>query len=164
MRLIHLSTFWTVVIDFIAWFFIHIGVVYVTVRIPAQHFNPANWLYRSRGWERDGRIHDDIFKVRKWKKYLPDGAPLLGKMGFAKKRLRGRNRTYFEVFLVETCRAELTHWIIMLFAPFFFLWNPFAVGFIMIFYIMVENLPLIVAQRYNRYRFRRLLVGRSTGD
>ena len=64
---------------------------------------------------------------------------------------------YFEAFLTETCRAELTHWILVLFAPFFFLWNRPGVGLFMIFYALLENLPFITAQRYNRYRFRHLL-------
>jgi glycosyl-4,4'-diaponeurosporenoate acyltransferase len=157
MRLIHLSTFWTVVIDIIAWFVIHMGVVHILIRIPAEHFDPANWLFRSKKWERDGRLYNDVFRIRKWKKYLPDGSALLGKMGFPKDKLSSRNRAYLEAFWVETCRAELTHWIITLFAPFFFLWNPFAVGFIMIFYASAENFPLIMAQRYNRIRFRHLL-------
>jgi glycosyl-4,4'-diaponeurosporenoate acyltransferase len=59
--------------------------------------------------------------------------------------------------LRETCRAELTHWLTLLFAPFFFFWNPLWVGFFMIFYALAENLPLIMAQRYNRARLRRII-------
>ena len=61
------------------------------------------------------------------------------------------------LFLQETCRAELTHWVILLFGPFFFLWNPLWVGFLMIAYAIIENLPLVMAQRYNRIRLLRLL-------
>jgi glycosyl-4,4'-diaponeurosporenoate acyltransferase len=157
MRLIHFSTFWTVVIDIIAWFVIHMGVVHILIRIPVQRFDPTNWLFRSKKWEREGRIYDEVFKIRKWKKFLPDGSALLGRMGFPKNKLSSRKRTYLESFWVETCRAELTHWIITLFAPLFFLWNPLAVGFIMIFYAIAENFPLIMAQRFNRCRFGRLL-------
>ncbi len=45
----------------------------------------------------------------------------------------------------------------MLFAPLFFLWNKPGIGWIMIVYALIENLPLIMAQRYNRIRFKRLL-------
>ena len=54
--------------------------------------------------------------------------------------------------ICETCRAELTHWLTMVFAPFFFLWNKPFVGWIMIAYALAENVPLIMAQRYNRSR------------
>jgi glycosyl-4,4'-diaponeurosporenoate acyltransferase len=164
MRLIHLPTFWTVVVDIIAWFVIHMGVVYVMVRIHLRRFDPESLLCRSRKWERDGHLYQDVFKIRKWKKYLPDGAPVLGKNGFPKSKLGSRQRDYFETFLEETCRAEWTHWVIMLFAPLFFLWNSFTVGFIMIFYAAAENLPLIMAQRYNRCRFRRVLGRERSGN
>lgn len=164
MRLIHLPAFWTVVIDIIAWFVIHMGVVWLMVRIPVKHLDPESWLCRTRRWEREGRIYKDVFKITKWKRYLPDGSPLLGTKGFPKDKLGSRSRAYFETFLVETCRAEWTHWIIMLFAPFFFLWNTSAVGVIMILYAVAENLPLIIAQRYNRCRFRHVLGRERSGQ
>jgi glycosyl-4,4'-diaponeurosporenoate acyltransferase len=157
MRLIYLPTLWTIVIDFAAWFIIHIGVVAIMVRIPAKHFNPNQWLYRSRKWEGKENIYQEVFKIKKWKQYLPDGARVLGRLGFPKKQLNNTSAEYFGVFLMETCRAELTHWILILFAPFFFLWNRPEIGLFMIFYALLENVPFIIAQRYNRYRFRRLL-------
>lgn len=158
MRIIHLPTFWTIVLDFVIWFIIHIGVVAIMVRIPAHHFNPNRRLYRGRRWEKEGDLYQDVFKVKKWKQHLPDGAKFLGGLGFPKKQLNGKDQIYFEAFLVETCRAEATHWIFILFAPFFFLWNPPWVGVVMIFYAVAENIPFIIAQRYNRFRFGRLLT------
>jgi glycosyl-4,4'-diaponeurosporenoate acyltransferase len=157
MRLIYLPTFWTIVIDFIVWFIIHIGVVAIMVRISGKHFNSDSWLYRSWKWEKSGNIYQEVFKIKRWKQHLPDGARFLGRLGFQKKQLNNKSMEYFEAFLIETCRAELTHWIFILFAPFFFLWNRPGVGLFMIFYALIENVPFIIAQRYNRYRFRRLL-------
>jgi len=146
MRIIHLPTSWTILVDFVAWFIIHMGVVYFVVRIPLQRFDPHDWLFRKR-----------FFRIKKWKRYLPDGAPLLGSRGFPKKKLQEKTPEYLRAFLKETCRAELTHWLTLLFAPFFFLWNPLWVGFFMVFYALTENLPLIMAQRYNRARLRRVI-------
>ena len=157
MRLIYLPTLWTIVIDFVIWFIIHVGVVAIMVRIPAKHFDSNYWLYRSRKWERNGNVYQEVFRIKKWKQHLPDGARVLGRLGFQKKQLNGTSPECFGAFLIETCRAELTHWILILFAPFFFLWNRPGVGLFMIFYALLENLPFIIAQRYNRYRFRRLL-------
>jgi len=157
MRLIYLPTFWTIVIDFIAWFIIHIGVVAIMVRIPAKHFDPNHWLYRSRTWEGKGNVYQEVFKIKRWKQYLPDGARALGRLGFPKKQLNATSAGHFKAFFIETCRAEVTHWIIILFAPVFFLWNPPGIGLFMIFYALLENVPFIIAQRYNRYRFSRLL-------
>jgi glycosyl-4,4'-diaponeurosporenoate acyltransferase len=144
-------------VDIIAWFVIHMGVVLFIIHIPSIFFNLEGWLYRTRGWEKSGDIYTKIFKIKKWKEYLPDGSKLLRYKSFPKKNLVEKNGPYFTSFLTETCRAELTHWIIMLFAPPFFLWNKPGVGLIMIFYALIENLPLIMAQRYNRIRLKRVL-------
>jgi glycosyl-4,4'-diaponeurosporenoate acyltransferase len=157
MRIIHLPTSWTILVDFVIWFIIHIGVVYGVVRIPTHRFNPDGWLFRTRGWEKGGNLYQDCFKIKKWKESLPDGAPLLGNRGFPKKKLQEKTPEYLKSFLRETCRAELTHWLTLLFAPLFFFWNPLWVGFFMIFYALAENLPLIMAQRYNRARLRRII-------
>jgi glycosyl-4,4'-diaponeurosporenoate acyltransferase len=156
MRLIYLSTFWTVIIDIIAWFVIHLAVVFVAVRIPRSYFKPDNLLFRTRIWEKNGRLYQSVFGIKKWKALAPDGAGWFRDRGFPKKKLKTRNVDYLKTFLIETCRAEWTHWIIILFAPFFFLWNKPFVGFIMILYATLENLPLIMIQRYNRERLRRI--------
>lgn len=157
MRLLYFPTFWTILIDFLAWLLIHLLVVAIMVRLPARRFDPNGWLYRGRKWEDGGEVYQQLFKIKRWKRHLPDGERVLGRFGFQKKRLKGSTPEYYRVFLIETCRAELTHWIIILFAPFFFLWNRPGVGLFMIFYALVENIPFIITQRYNRYRLRRLL-------
>ncbi len=157
MRLIDLPRAWTITIDIIAWFIIHMAVVYIILRIPNKCFQYSSWLYREKWWERGGNIYQYIFKIKKWKKYLPDGAELFKDKGFPKKHLKEKSDKYLSVFYTETCRGELTHWILILFAPLFFLWNPFFVGFIMIAYATAENIPLIMAQRYNRHRIKRIL-------
>lgn len=161
MRVVHLPTFWTIIVDFVVWFVIHMGVVYFVVRIPIRRFVPESPLFRLRGWEQEGHLYQRAFRIKKWKSRLPDGAPLLGSRGFPKKTLREKSPEYLAAFMRETCRAELTHWLILLFAPLFFLWNPVWVGFFMIFYALAENLPLILAQRYNRARIRRIIRKRS---
>jgi glycosyl-4,4'-diaponeurosporenoate acyltransferase len=157
MRFIHLSTFWTVLLDIFAWFVIHVVIVMVMVWIPRDWFNPSGNLYRVRSWERSGRFYVKAFRIRRWKDLLPDGAKWMKERGFPKKRLAGKEPAYLAAFSAETCRAELTHWTTMLMAPFFFLWNKPAVGWIMILYALLENLPLIMAQRYNRSRLEKLL-------
>ncbi|MFO7601218.1 MAG: glycosyl-4,4'-diaponeurosporenoate acyltransferase [Candidatus Desulfacyla sp.] len=156
MRLIHLPTAITVLLDIVAWFVIHIGVVLLMVRIPQARFHQNRGLYKERPWERGGRLYERVFRIKKWKSLLPDGARWMKHRGFPKKRLDSTNEAYLNQFIAETCRAELTHWVTILFAPFFFLWNKPFVGWIMIFYAVAENLPLIMAQRYNRFRLKSL--------
>jgi len=148
---------WTILIDIIAWFGIHIAVVYTMLRIPGVFFRHSGWLYRERQWEKEGRLYQHVFKIKRWKKYLPDGAGLFKDRGFPKKHLQKRHIEYLSAFRRETCRAELTHWVMILVAPSFFLWNLFFVGVIMIIYAAAENIPLIMTQRYNRHRLSRVL-------
>ena len=152
MRVIHLATFWTVILDILAWFLIHMAIVLVMVRISRDRFNPDGFIYRVRPWEKDGHLYTKVFRIKHWKAILPDGARWMKDRGFPKKQLASRDMRYLATFAAETCRAELTHWTTMLMAPFFFLWNKPAVGWIMIIYALTENLPLIMAQRYNRCR------------
>lgn len=157
MRIVHLPTHWTILLDIAAWFVIHLGVVYIMTVQPSDRFDPQHWLHRPRAWERGGRLYERRLRIRRWKEWLPDGADLVRWRSFRKKRLTDRSVAYYQRFVRETCRAEWTHWIHLAFAPFFFLWNPAWVGVVMIAYAAGENLPLIIAQRYTRGRLQRVL-------
>jgi len=141
------------------WPVIHIGISYVSLRMPAEHFFHDNWITAPRAWESGGRIYRDWFRIRKWKQMLPDGAPWLG--GFSKKKLNARDSRYLEQFLIETRRAEVAHWCMLVCFPIFFLWNPPWACWVMCAYAIAANLPCIVAQRYNRMSITRLVSNRS---
>lgn len=161
MRLIHLSTFLTILLDIAAWFVIHMAVVLVSVRLPIRWFTPEALPCRPRDWEKTDALYRDFFRIRRWKDRLPDGAEFFGEHGFPKKRLRETNSAHLHAFACETCRAEMTHWVIILAAPLFFLWNRLWVGWFMIFYALAENIPFILVQRYNRIRLMRVLRRRG---
>ena len=88
--------------------------------------------------------------------HCPNGAALF-KKGFRKKRMTSLNKEYLDRFILEVCRAELAHWVVILSSPVFFICNYWWAGFIMIAYAFAANLPCILAQRYNRIRFRMIL-------
>jgi len=145
---------WAIAVNIAAWLVIHVVVSVSIARVPLKSFNPRSWLYRQRTWETAGKPYKSLLKVKKWKRLLPDGAAVF-KRGFRKKRLRGRDAAYIQVFILETCRAELTHWVILAFSAIFFVWNEWWIGLIMIAYGLAANMPCIVAQRYNRMRLTR---------
>ena len=153
--LVHLPTAIIILIDIAAWFVIHMGVSYIMTHQPLSSFNTSSWLYRKHDWERNGRLYEKLFRLKAWKKRLPDGAAVF-KKGFEKKHLRETNKDYFDSFIRETCRAELTHWIVFLFGPLFLIWNLWWVGIVMILYAAMANLPCIITQRYNRIRLQRI--------
>jgi glycosyl-4,4'-diaponeurosporenoate acyltransferase len=147
---------WVVLIDSLAWVFIHLAVAALTSRLPLSLFDPDGWLFRPRGWESGGEVYQRLFRVRSWKKLLPDGAALF-KSGFRKKRMISRSPDYSRLFIRETCRAELMHWLVFALVPLFYLWNEWLVATLMIPYAVLTNVPCIIAQRYNRPRLVRML-------
>ncbi len=153
--IVQLSGPWAIVINVAVWLVISLGVGMSTARMQPNSFNPQSWLYRQRIWERGGRIYKALLKVKKWKRLLPPVAAIL-KGGFKKKRLGDADAAYVRRFILETCRAEFTHWVILLFSLAFFLWNDWWIGLIMVAYGLATNMPCIVIQRYNRIRLERI--------
>ncbi|WP_419884178.1 hypothetical protein ACN6MY_14825 [Peribacillus sp. B-H-3] len=73
-----------------------------------------------------------------------------------KSKINLKNKECIRLFLLETRRAEISHWIQLLPSPIFFVFNDFWAGCIMIVYALCFNLPLIAIQRYNRNRLLRI--------
>ena len=119
-------------------------------------------LLRLRAVERDGRVYERVLRIKAWKDALPEAGSLF-RGGFSKRRLARRDRAYLERFLLETRRAERTHWAILLLAPVFFAWNPWWLALAMLGYGLAANVPCILVQRYNRSRLERLLGPSVTG-
>ena len=155
----YFSGIWLLVIDILAWLVINLSVAKIISRLQPESFNPEAWLYRDQPWENQASFYGHFFKIKKWKGWLPDGAEVSRK-AFKKKHLQTADSTYVRIFIHETCRAEILHWIIFLFGFIFFIWNPWYVSIIMIFYAAITNLPCVLAQRYNRIRLKRLLAER----
>ena len=151
---IRLPIAWIILLNVMGWPVIHLAVAKLFLRLPGSCFGGNGWLFRSRWWERDGHTYERFTGVRRWKQMLPDGAPFL--RGFAKKKLQSTDRSYFAMFIPETCRGELAHWVMMSAVPVFFLWNPLWADAVMCLYAIAANLPCIITQRYNRIRLRRV--------
>lgn len=77
--------------------------------------------------------------------------------GVSKRRLGRPSRGGIEAMIVETRRAELTHWFPVVLSLTFFAWNPFSVAIWMPLVGFLGNAPFIVVQRYLRPRFTRFL-------
>jgi glycosyl-4,4'-diaponeurosporenoate acyltransferase len=163
MRIVHLSLFWTIVVDCIAWTLIQPAVAYLSIQIPRRALDPAHWLFRTRSWERNGQIYQTLFRVQAWKGWLPSGGTLFG--GYPMKELQSRDPDHLRIWIAETCRAELCHWLAILPSAIFFLWNPPWLGVVMIVYALAFNAVPILTQRHNRPRLLAILRHRTAqGD
>jgi len=140
-------------LNIVGWPVIQLSLAWLFTQMPANWFNPDPPL----SWEDDGNLYDRLFAIRRWKDLLPDGSRWFTG-GFAKRMLSSKDPGYLARFIQETRRGELCHWLAMVCAPVFVLWNPWWADLIMFAYAIVGNLPCILVQRYNRHRLSRLLV------
>lgn len=154
--LIELPVVWIIVLNVAGWPVIQFGLAWAFTRMPVTWFNPGKVSAR----EQSGRFYERVFRIKHWKDRLPDAARWFGG-GFAKGTLSGADPDYLGRFIRETWRGELCHWFSLGCAPLFFLWNPWWGDWIMVGYAVAANLPCILAQRYNRARFQRLLARRA---
>jgi glycosyl-4,4'-diaponeurosporenoate acyltransferase len=93
----------------------------------------------------------ETLKIKKWKDRVPEAGSMF-KGGVSKRQLIGIANHDLERFAMETKRAEVAHYLFLLFSPVFFLFNPFFLGLAMVIYAIVANIPCILIQRYNRAR------------
>lgn len=138
-----------------AWFLAIFIPGAIIQRMSIRRFRERGFLFRIRPWERSGTVYR-VLGVRQWKEMLPDGAGIF-QDGFRKRHMREHDEFYLKRFILETCRAESVHWVILLETPLFFLWNPLPAALLMIPFSLAINLPCIIVQRYNRPRLRNLL-------
>ncbi len=145
-----------ILVNIIAWGFFHFFISYLCFKIPISFFLESNRFFKIKKWEQSGEIWQKLLLVKKWKGFLIDGSSI-AKKSYNKSHLHGKRKNDLMVFAAETKRAELTHFLLILPAPLFFLWNPVWAGWIMIIYALIANLPFIIVQRYNRGRIEVIL-------
>lgn len=143
-----------IVLNVLGWPVIQLSVSYIFLQLPEAWFAHDSWLTRERHIEAEGMLYRRVFAVHQWKDMLPDGASWLG--GRSKKKIASRSPELLRKSALETRRAEVAHWCMLLCTPAFYLWNPpWACG-VMSLYGLLANLPCIVAQRANRIKIARI--------
>jgi glycosyl-4,4'-diaponeurosporenoate acyltransferase len=143
------------------WILIHFGIGYLAHRLPLGVLAALPVVNQSYRWENSGHLYEWL-GIRAWKDHLPEaGAFYEG--GFSKRHLRSRDPAYLMRFVLETARAEWSHWLTWGMALTFFAWNPWQVGVVMLIYGGIVNLPCILIQRYNRARLKRVIRVLSRG-
>lgn len=154
--LITIQPWLMLILNIILWPIFHLGLSKLTLNMHQRHFKKDTWLYRLRKYEDDGRFYERFLGIRRWKKWIPDGATLFNE-GFKKKHLLGTQKEYIQTFILETRRAEFTHILQIFPCLIFFIFNSFWIAMIMVVYALMFNVPLIWLQRYNRARFLRIV-------
>jgi glycosyl-4,4'-diaponeurosporenoate acyltransferase len=146
---------WSVfVANILGWPIIQLGIAWCMTRVSPYRFAKNGRIWRVAAEE--ALFYRGRLRICRWKSMLPDGAEWVGGK-FPRKKLRGHDANYLSLFIVETKRGELAHWIMFACFPLFYPWNPLWVWPIMAFYAFVSNVPCIIVQRYNRMIAYRLL-------
>jgi glycosyl-4,4'-diaponeurosporenoate acyltransferase len=158
--LIPLSNGWAALVGGTMWAILGVVTGYVMHRMPVGRFDHDTFLTRLRPSEADGRIYERRLAIRRWKRWLPEGGDVF-EGGFNKRHLGRRDTSNLQRFVVETRRAEMTHWVVMFYGPLFWLWSSWWMGGVMVVFGVVSNVPCLVTQRYNRARLLRVLRRRS---
>ena len=128
----------------------------ISIKLSLSSFNYKNWLFKERAWEKKGTVYQSYFHVKKWKDKLPELSDFITRI-FSKKQVLSHNVDYLYRFVLETCRAELTHWSIIASSFLFIFWDSAGMSVLMICTASVLNLPYIIIQRYNRPRILNIL-------
>jgi hypothetical protein len=131
-------------------------ITFISLKLPDRFYYYKTWLYHCRKWEKGGEFYSKVLKVNIWKSHIPELSDFI-KSVFPKKHIKVYNKEYLLLYLKESCKAELTHWGIILCSLLFILWNDFFGSVAMIALTSIINLPFIVIQRYNRPRIIHIL-------
>lgn len=143
-----------ILVNAVAWLVIHLIVSVIVSQFPSSVVMSFSKLYQLRGWERNGAIYQRM-KIKQWKYRLPEAKKWVNH-GKGKTGIRLRNEADFNKLILATNRSELSHWLQILPAPLFFLFNTPLAGWIIIVYAISFNLPFIMIQRYNRGRVEKI--------
>lgn len=159
MRLFYLPDSIAILLCFVIWPVFQVSAALLCKRLPDRFLKPGSYYFRVHRWENSGRFYARFLRIKKWKSLLPDGGAAF-KDGYRKKRLTDLSEKNLDRFLVESCRAELTH--LLAIPPFivFGLFVPPLVIPIMLLYALAVNAPCVAVQRYNRPRVTALIQKR----
>ncbi len=149
------QTTW-LILAFTLWPIIQISIALFCKFLPKKIFDYNNFFFKSRRWEKSGQFYEKVFKVKKWKEFLPDGSACF-KNEYKKKHMSNFSEENIQKFLYESCKAE---WVHLLAIPPFLIFTIFCEFYFvlcMAAYALIVNLPCVLVQRYNRPRLIKIL-------
>ncbi|HEX2946785.1 MAG TPA: glycosyl-4,4'-diaponeurosporenoate acyltransferase [Clostridia bacterium] len=151
MKIIRFLVQRELLLNLLTFFIFSVVITYLSNKMPDHLYSSNSWLLRHRKWEKRGDFYQRIFRVKLWKRLLPELGDIV-KSVFPKKRIKEYTREYLQKYIFESCKSELTHWSIIFSAFLFFLWRDFEPAMMIVLLAIILNLPYIIIQRYNRPR------------
>jgi glycosyl-4,4'-diaponeurosporenoate acyltransferase len=139
-----------------------LAISYISTKFSDAICFHKRWLYKERSWEKGGQFYQKKFKIKKWKDKLPELADFIKSIS-PKKYIKDYGEATLDAYMVECCRAELTHWLIILTTLFFPIFTPPVIALYIFILACILNLPFVMIQRYNRPRLRLLMKRKGYG-
>ena len=141
----------------ILWFY----VVGFSVSKLKESFLAKDYIFiKLFSFEKDGSWFRKYLKIDKWKDRVPELGGVFGN-GFQKRSIAAGTKDQLQLFIKETRRAELAHWVMTAGWIITIAFNPlWAIVFNLIFAHIV-NFPCLIIQRYNRARLIKILENRT---
>ena len=141
----------------VLWFFI---VGFFASKLEDSFLSKDYTFTNLYNFEKDASWFRKYLKIDKWKDRVPELGGVFGD-GFQKRSIDLGTRDQLELFIRETRRAELAHWVMTAGWIITIAFNPiWAIVFNLIFAHIV-NFPCLIIQRYNRARLIKVLENRT---
>ena len=141
----------------VLWFFI---VGFFASKLKDSFLSKDYSFTNLHNFEKDASWFRKYLKIDKWKDRVPELGGVFGD-GFQKRSIDLGAREQLELFIRETRRAELAHWVMTAGWIITIAFNPlWAIVFNLIFAHIV-NFPCLIIQRYNRARLIKVLENRT---
>lgn len=123
--------------------------------LPRKNFDYHDFPFRCFRWEKDGKIYLKIH-IDRWKDHMPDMSQHIQRTVRKKMPINQLSSELTLRLVLETCVAELVHWVLVLLGPVYLVLLPGIWGWIGVLLSVLGNLPFIMIQRYNRPRMIRV--------
>jgi glycosyl-4,4'-diaponeurosporenoate acyltransferase len=147
-----------ILINLIIFLLLSVILTFNATRLPIRYYYNG-WLFKIRKWENGGKFYEDVFKVKRWKSRVPELADFI-KSTFPKKHIK-MDGNFISKYLTESCKAEFTHWCIILSSAVYLILEDSITFTYMFFIATALNIPFIIIQRYNRPRIVSIIKQRD---
>lgn len=124
--------------------------------LPRRNFDYHDFPFEPFSWEEGGRFYSR-FRIDRWKDKLPDMSQYIQKAFRKKIPMHQMSSELTYRLVIETCVAEVVHWVLVCIGPVYLALFRGAWGAVGVFFSVFGNLPFIMVQRYNRPRLVRML-------
>ncbi len=124
--------------------------------IPQRVFNIKIWR-KNLPFEENGTFYEKYLKIHLWKDLIPQFSKMFH-FGYKKDKIPVRDLPHYEMFVIETIRAEITHMLLIVFSPLYYNQFPSGWATFAVTASVIANLPCIAIQRYNRIRISKIIA------